>query len=160
MSNANKSYDSGFGGIKLPPVIPFLVLGGVNGSLLYGLQGMSAMSAPSFSFVGLIWNSVAGMLALGGTALVSFIFPSYRKNYLSIVPDTDNADASAAWYKNRMGVFVIGGTLNGLVFWLLSSFDMVRQAHWFGAAIVGMLSLTFYTSLLLPIFSPTVPAAP
>ena len=160
MSAANKSYDSGFGGIKLPPIIPALVLGSVNGSMLYWLQGMTSLSAPGFSFGMLIWGALSGMLALGGTALASFLFPAYRKNNLSIIPDSDNPDASAAWYKNRLGIFLIGGTVNGLLFYMLSQFDLVRQAHWFGAAFIGLVSLTFYTSILLPLFSPTVPAAP
>lgn len=158
MSAANKSYDTGFGGIKLPPIIPALVLGSVNGSVLYWLQGMTASATPGFSFTMLIWGALSGMLALGVTAVSSFLFPAYRKNYLSIIPDSNNPDASAAWYKNRLGIFLIGGSVNGLLFYMLSQFDLVRQAHWFGAAFMGLVSLTFYTSILLPLFTPTVPA--
>ena len=159
MANANAGYDSGFAGIKLPTIIPALILGGFNGSVLYWLEGMTSAASPGFSFGTLIWSALAGMLALGATALASFIFPAYRNNYLSIVPDSTNVDAAAAFYKNRMGIFVIGGAVNGWLFWLLSSFDLVRQAHWFGAAFVGLLTLNFYAAILLPLFSPAVPAA-
>lgn len=149
MSGAEASIKLAF---DLPNIISFFLLGAVNGLVTGGVLGTSATGgvAPYAGGGTLILASVAGIVGLFATSLVSTLFSNYSKNNrLHLI----TKDAKGGWTLDKGGHVILGGVFNGLFFWLLHSLAFFQGAGFFGNALAGALSLMGYSVVIMPVMT-------
>lgn len=124
--------------------VPFLLLGAINGLLLGMIELNNGGVSDSLGFGGFIGYSIAGIVSLYVVDFIrTWVFPRQR----SVFPDAPPADTFAL---SMLGMpVIIGGALNGLVFWYLHTLAYFQFGGFFVNAVAGAISLTFYSGLAM-----------
>lgn len=118
-----------------------LVLGGFNGAALKIGEGALGLSPLGFSFGQLFGYAAIGMAAFLATDVIGSMFA------LSAYDGPSAASYLSFNGKNIAGI-AVGGTINGLVYFMLMKIDAVRNMGWFGAAIVGWFAYSIYRAAM------------